>query len=59
MYGLRRLPPVTIPPDNRGMIGLVQPGVDVGWSGVEPFGSAESVGSVREVPVTREIDLVL
>ena len=45
--------------DLRGMIGLVAPGVDVGWSEAEPFGCAESEDSVREVSVTREIDLVL
>ena len=45
--------------DLRGMIGLVAPGVDVGWSEAEPFGCAESVDSVREVSVTREIDLLL
>ena len=42
-----------------GMTGLVAPGVDVGWSGTEPFGCAESVDSVREVSVTHETDLVL
>ena len=42
-----------------GMIGLVAPGVDVGWSEAEPFGYAELVNLVREVSVTRETDLVL
>ena len=41
------------------MIGLIAPGIDVGWSEVEQFGYAESVDSVREVSVTRETDLVL
>ena len=41
------------------MTGLVAPGVDVGWSETEPFRYAESEDSVREVPVTRETDLVL
>ena len=41
------------------MTGLVTPGVDVGWSEAEPFGSAESMDSVREVLVTRETNLVL
>ena len=45
--------------DLRGITGLVAPGVDVGWSEVEPFGYAESVDSVREMSVTRETDLVL
>ena len=45
--------------DLRGMTGLVSPGVDVGWSGAEPFVYAESVDSVREVSVTHETDLVL
>ena len=45
--------------DLRGIAGLVAPGVGVGWSKVEPFGCAESVESVRECSVTREIDLVL
>ena len=44
---------------NRGMIGLVASGVDVGWSEAEPFGYAESVDSVREMSVTRETDLML
>ena len=41
------------------MTGLVTPGVDVGWSKAEPFGYAECVDSVREMSVTREIDLIL
>ena len=41
------------------MIGLVAPGVGVGWSKAEPLGCAETVDSVREVSVTRETDLVL
>ena len=45
--------------DLRGMTGLVPPGVDVGWSEAEPFNCSESVDSVREMSVTREIDLVL
>ena len=45
--------------DLRGMIGLVTPDVDVGWSKVEPFDCAESVDSVREMSVTCETDLVL
>ena len=32
--------------DLRGMIGLVAPGVDVGWSKAELFGFAESMDSV-------------
>ena len=32
----------------RGMTGQVIPGVDVGWSEVEPFGCAKSVDLVRE-----------
>ena len=41
------------------MIGLVAPGVDVGWSKAEPFGYAESEDSVLKMLVTRETDLVL
>ena len=41
------------------MNGLVAPGVSVKWSEAEPFGCAESVDSVRELSITREIDLVL
>ena len=41
--------------DLQGMTGLVRPGVDVGWSKVEPFSYAESVDSVRECSVTREL----
>ena len=41
------------------MIGLVTPGVDVGWSEAEPFGCAESVDLVREMSVTHQTDLVL
>ena len=45
--------------DLRGITGLVAPGVDVGWSEVEPFGCAESEDSVLEMSVTRETELVL
>ena len=45
--------------DNRGMTGLVASGVGVGWSKAESFGCAESVDSVREFSVTREINPVL
>ena len=41
------------------MTGLVAPGVDLGWSEAESFSCAESVDSVREMPITRETDLVL
>ena len=39
--------------DLRGIIGLVAPGVDVGWSEAELFGCAESVDSVLEKSITR------
>ena len=45
--------------DLRGMIGLVVPGVDVGWSKAKSFGCAESTNSVLEFSATREADLVL
>ena len=45
--------------DLRGMIGLVAPGVDVGWSKPESFDCVESTNSVLEFSATREADLVL
>ena len=41
------------------MTGLVESGVDGGWSEAEPFGYAESEDLVLEMSVTRETDLVL
>ena len=41
------------------MIGLVAPGVDVGWLEAEPIGCAELMDSVGETSVTCETDLVL
>ena len=39
------------------MTGLVAPGVGVGWFETEPFGCVESVDSVREMSVTRELSV--
>ena len=41
------------------MTGLVASGVHVGWFEADPFGCVESVDSVRELTITREIDLLL
>ena len=41
------------------MIGLVAPGVGVGWSKAESFGHTESANSVLEFSATCEADLLL